>query len=250
MRLVGKVAIVTGGLSGIGQAVARRFAAEGARVVAADLGAPAGPLGDGAVAPHHLDVSQEGSCAALTAAVLARHGRLDILVNSAGIGRDIPFLDTPVAEFDKLLAVNLRGTFLIGQAAARAMIPGGGGVIVNLASISGERGNMGRAGYGASKGGVITLTKVMAVELAEYGIRANAISPGPVETPLVAAMHTQGIREGMMLGMPIQKYSMPDDVAAAALFLCSDEASTVTGHVLAVDGGFLGAGVTRGMTGR
>ena len=108
---------------------------------------------------------------------------------------------------------------------------------------------MGRAAYGATKGGVIALTKVMAVELAAHGIRANVIAPGPVETPLVAAMHTPELRAGMMLGTPARRYAAPEEVAAAALFLCSDEASYVTGHVLAVDGGFLAAGVTRAMLG-
>jgi NAD(P)-dependent dehydrogenase (short-subunit alcohol dehydrogenase family) len=156
MRLREKVALVTGGLSGIGEAVVHRFRDEGAIAIAADIQATDGPD------TLHLDVADPASCTRAVETVLARHGRLDLLVNSAGIARDIPFLDTPVDVFDQVIAVNLRGTFLIGQAAARAMTQGG--VIVNIASVSGMRGNVGRAAYGASKGGVVTLSQVMAVD--------------------------------------------------------------------------------------
>lgn len=246
MRLAGKTALVTGGLSGIGDAVARRFAAEGARVIAADIASDADSLIDAEISPHRLDVADEASVAALLSSIRRTHGRLDLLVNSAGIGRDIPFLDTPAAEFDRIVAVNLRGTFLIGQAAAKLMVEAGGGAIVNVASVSGRRGNVGRAAYGASKGGVITLSEVMAVELAAHGVRVNVIAPGPVETPLVAAMHDPAIRAGWLRAVPLRRYGQPGEIAAAAVYLCSDEAAFVTGHVLAVDGGFLAAGLTRG----
>ncbi len=246
-RLAGKVAVVTGGLSGIGAAVARRLAAEGARVVAADLSAQGRTVQNGAAAldgiePAPLDVANEASVAACFSTVVARHGRLDILVNSAGIGRDMPFLDTPAAEFDRLVAVNLRGTFLAGQAAARLMLERGG-AIVNIASVSGLRGNRGRAAYGASKGGVVTLSQVMAVELAQYGIRVNVIAPGPIETPLVAAVHTDAIRQDWLRQVPMRRYGMPEEIAGVAAFLCSDDAGFVTGHVLAADGGFLATGI-------
>lgn len=174
---------------------------------------------------------------------MARHGRLDILVNSAGIGRDIPFLDTPLAEFDRLIAVNLRGTFLVGQVAARHMVQSGGGAIVNIASVSGLRGNRGRAAYGASKGGVVTLSQVMAVELAGCGVRVNVIAPGPIETPLVAAVHTEAIRRDWLRQVPMRRYGTPEEIAGVAAFLCSDDAGYVTGHVLAADGGFLAGGI-------
>ena len=235
MQLAGKVAIVTGGVSGIGAAIAARFAAEGAEVVAADLA-------EGA--PWLLDVSDEGSCTELARAVMARHGRIDCLVNSAGIGSDIPFLETTAAQFDRIIAVNLRGSFLIGQACARMMVAGA--VIVNIASVSGLRGSTGRSAYGASKGGVITLSQVMAAELAPRGIRVNVLAPGPIDTPLVARIHDAEMRAAYGRLVPMQRYGSPEEVAGAALYLCGPDASYVTGHVLAVDGGFLAGGVKRG----
>lgn len=234
MQLQNKVAIVTGAASGIGAAIAARFTAEGATVLATDISPQA---------PHRLDVSDPASCAALAEMAIAAHGRIDCLVNAAGIAADIPFLDTPPDTFDRILAVNLKGTFLIGQAVARRMRAGAG--IVNIASISGLRGSTGRAAYGASKGGVITLTQVMACELAEQGIRVNAIAPGPVDTPLVAAVHDATIRASYNRLVPMARYGTPDEIAGAALFLCGPDSGYVTGHVLAVDGGFLAGGVRR-----
>lgn len=244
MRLDGKVAVVTGGLSGIGAAISQRLAAEGARVVAADISSDATtPDSTAAIAPLHTDVSNPDDTLTLAKAVHDTYGRLDCLVHCAGVGRDIPFLDTPVAEFDHIIAVNLRGTFLIGQACARIMRDCGGGSIVNLASISGIRGNVGRAAYGASKGGVVILSQVMAVDLAAFNIRVNVIAPGPIDTPLVAQMHDAEIRNAWTRAVPMHRYGTPDEVAGAAAFLCSDDSSFVTGHVLAVDGGFLGTGL-------
>ncbi len=234
MQLKDKVAIVTGGVSGIGGAIATRFAAEGARVIAADI-TPG--------APYPLDVTDAASCAALVQRVLSEHGRIDMLVNSAGIGADVPFLQTTTELFDRIIAVNLRGTFLIGQACARAMVSGA--VIVNIASVSGMRGSSGRSAYGASKGGIINLSQVMASELAPLGIRVNVISPGPVDTPLVARMHDAEIRDIYTRAIPLNRYGTPEEIAGAAVFLCGPDATYVTGHVLAVDGGFMSAGIRR-----
>ena len=234
MQLTGKIAIVTGGVSGIGGAIATRFAAEGAHVIAADIAAGA---------PYPLDVTDAASCGALVQRVLAEHGRIDCLVNSAGIGADVPFLQTTTELFDRIIAVNLRGTFLIGQACARAMVSGA--VIVNIASVSGMRGSTGRSAYGASKGGIINLSQVMSSELAPLGIRVNVIAPGPVDTPLVARMHDAEIREIYTRAIPLNRYGTPEEIAGAAVYLCGPDATYVTGHVLAVDGGFMSAGIRR-----
>lgn len=238
-----RVIIVTGGLSGIGAAVAERFARAGARVVAADLASDATRLEDAPIAPLHLDVADEASVQTLVDAVQKRHGRIDALVNAAGIGRDVPFLETSAEMFDRIIAVNLRGTFLAGRACARVMATAGRGAIVNIGSIAGMRGSIGRAAYGTSKGGVVVLSQVMATELAPLGVRVNVIAPGPIDTPLVSAMHDEAIRAAWTRAVPMHRYGTPDDVAAAALFLCSEDARFITGHVLAVDGGFLGAGL-------
>ena len=239
-RLAGQVALVTGAASGIGAAVARRFADEGAAVVGADLAeVPAAP----GIEPRALDVAEPASVEAAVAAVLERHGRVDCLVHAAGIGRDIPFLETPLDVFDRIMAVNLRGTFLVGQAVARAMRDAGKGAIVNIASVAGLRGSVGRTAYGGSKGGVVVMSQAMAVDLAPFGIRVNVVAPGPVETPMVAAMHDAAIRTAWKRQIPLRRYGEAREVAAACLFLVSEEASFVTGHVLAVDGGFAGGGI-------
>jgi NAD(P)-dependent dehydrogenase (short-subunit alcohol dehydrogenase family) len=165
------------------------------------------------------------------------------MVNSAGIGSDIPFLQTSLESFDRILSVNLRGTFIMGQSAARAMKESGGGSIVNIASVSGITGNAGRSAYGASKWGVVGLSRVMAIDLANFNIRVNAIAPGAVETPLVDQMLPELEARQWTEHTPLHRYARPEEVAGSAVFLCSGDASFITGHVLVVDGGFSATGL-------
>jgi len=244
LRLDGKIAVVTGGLSGIGAAIAQRMADEGATVIAADLSSSETKLGYGTLTPLRVDVQDPASVEQMVSEVTARHGRLDCMVNSAGIGSDIPFLQTTLESFDRILAINLRGTFVVGQAAARAMKKTGGGSIVNIGSVSGITGNIGRSAYGASKWGVVGLSRVMAIELAALGIRVNVLAPGAVETPLVDRMLPAAEARQWTEHTPLHRYARPEEVAGAAVFLCSGDASYITGHVLVVDGGFSAAGLT------
>jgi NAD(P)-dependent dehydrogenase (short-subunit alcohol dehydrogenase family) len=246
------VAIVTGGASGIGFAVAKALLADGWKLILADLAqgpldaarAALEPVRANATKCVIMDVANEASVIAGLDGCEAGFGPVRGLVNSAGIARDVPFFDTSVELFRKVLDINLTGTFIVAREAGRLMRVHGGGAIVNIASVSGQRGNLGRSAYGASKGGVITLTQVMACELAPENIRVNAIAPGPVDTPLVqarcrakpTALHGFGKSHSAATRRPTR-------FPARALFLMDDsKAGFVTGHVLNVDGGFGAAG--------
>ena len=247
MRFEDRAAVVTGGGSGIGRAIAERLAAEGARVAIVDIDAgraetAARELGTSAIAIQ-ADVSQPEDAARLAAEAARQLGKIDILVHSAGVGAERSFLDTTPEEWRRIIDIDLSGTFYTCQAVAKVMAARRYGRIVTLASTAGIRGGTGRTAYGAAKGGVITLTKVMAVELAPLGITANTLAPGAIETELVKKMHSAETRVVYRRGIPLDRYGVPEEVAAAALFLASDEARYVTGAVLAVDGGFLAAGV-------
>jgi 3-oxoacyl-[acyl-carrier protein] reductase len=249
-RLRDRVAIITGAGQGIGEEIASRFAAEGARVIVADLDLDNAQRVTGAIVSSggtaravHVDVADLRLVESMIEQTLAHFGRLDILVNNAGIGSNESFLSMSLDEWERNLRVNLTGTFLCAQAAARNMVAQGSGRIVNVASISGQRGGQGRAAYGAAKAGVILLTKVMAVELAQYGIGVNAISPGPVDTYQSRQTHTPATRQAYHDRLPVERYGQRHEIAAAALFLASDESSFVHGHILNVDGGFDAAGL-------
>lgn len=241
-----KAVIVTGGASGIGRATVERLLGEGWRVVAADRDEAAlnSLPDDSRLMTAPLDVTDEAMVEALVSRVEAEFAPIGGLVNSAGIARDVPFVETTAKLFRDIYEINVIGTFLVSKAAARSMAASGGGSIVNIASVSGIKGNIGRSAYGASKGALVTLTKVMAVELADAGIRVNAIAPGPVETPMVAAVHTAKVREQWQDTVPLRRYGKPDEIAGAILALLNPSFSSyITGQTIAVDGGFVAAGL-------
>jgi NAD(P)-dependent dehydrogenase (short-subunit alcohol dehydrogenase family) len=244
-----KVALVTGAARGIGLAVAKRFLAEGWRVALLDI---EGELLHGAVAaladPDHTlslpcDVSDAAAVTAAMASTIARFGRLDALVNNAGVAVFAPLLETSDQDWNRVLAVNLTGPFLCAKAAAPLMREHGGGAIVNITSISAVRASTLRSAYGTSKAGLAHLTKQLAVELAALGIRVNGVAPGPVDTAMAKAVHTPEIRADYHDAIPLNRYGLEEELAEAVFFLCSDRASYITGQILAVDGGFDAAGI-------
>jgi 3-oxoacyl-[acyl-carrier protein] reductase len=243
MRLKGKVAVVTGGASGFGEGIVRRFASEGARVVIADLNGEAAQRIakdiDGLAV--RADISQGADVKTLAKAAADRFGDIDILVNNAGIGHRPQPLDTlPEEIFDRILAVNAKSVFLAAREIVPRMKARKQGVILNIASTGGVSPRPNLTWYNASKGWMITATRAMAVELAPFGIRVNAINPVAGETPLLATFmgeDTPEIRAKFLASIPIGRFSTPQDIAAAACFLCSDEASMITGIALEVDGG-------------
>ena len=244
-----KVALVTGAARGIGLAVAKRFLGEGYRVALLDI---EGELLQQSVKALndpdntlaiHADVSDADAVAKAFAAVQDRFGRLDALVNNAGIAIFKPLLETTQADWDRVLAVNLTGPFLCTQAAAPLMREHGGGAIVNITSISALRASTLRTAYGTSKAGLAHLTKQFAVELATLGIRVNAVAPGPVDTAMAKAVHTPAIRADYHDTIPLNRYGLETELSDAVFFLCSDRASYISGQMLAVDGGFEATGI-------
>jgi NAD(P)-dependent dehydrogenase (short-subunit alcohol dehydrogenase family) len=248
--LKGKGVLVCGGSSGIGLAAAQRFLEEGSRVFVAGLepaevdAAVAGLRQHGEASGLACDVSQEPEAARLAAAADAALGGVDVLANNAGTSRRAPFLEITAADWDRIIAVNLRGMFLVAQAVtARMARRGAGGVVINMSSTNGIAGEEDYAHYNASKGGVLLLTKTMAVELGPLGIRVNALCPGYISTPLntaIAAGLGAGFEEAYARDrIPLQRTGRPEDVAAAYAFLASDDASFINGAGLVIDGGQL-----------
>lgn len=236
MRLQGKVALITGAGRGIGRATAETFAREGAKVAAADMDlAEVESLGADYL-PLKVNVADRTSVEAMVAAVKEKFGRIDIVINNAGIIKDRQLLKTEPEEFDAVIDVNLKGVFNVTQAVAAVMVEQNSGVILNASSVVALYGNFGQTNYVASKAGVIGMTKVWARELGRKGIRVNAVAPGFIETRMTEGIPDK-VKDKMVERVPLGRMGSVQEVANVYLWLASDESSYVTGHVLSVDGG-------------
>jgi NAD(P)-dependent dehydrogenase (short-subunit alcohol dehydrogenase family)/predicted N-acetyltransferase YhbS len=249
MKTGSKVAVVTGGARGIGLAIARMFLGEGYRVALLDIDAITLARTAAVLEPRdrvlaiECDVADSVQVAESIDRVVARHGRIDALVNNAGIAVFKPILETTFDEWARVIAVNLTGPFLCTQACVPVMLRTGGGAVVNIASISGLRASTLRVAYGTSKAALLHLTKQQAAELGVSGIRVNAVAPGPVDTAMAKQVHTPAIRAGYHDAIPLNRYGTEEEIAAAVVFLCSEAASYINGQTLAVDGGFDATGI-------
>ena len=242
MDLSGRIALVTGASRGIGRAIAVMLAERGAHVVAASRGENAKPVADEITAAGRagewiaLDVTEPEGCERAVAGVLQRHGRIDILVNNAGITKDQLMLRMKRGDWDAVLGTNLTAAFVLTQAALKPMLKQRGGRIVSISSVVGQAGNAGQANYAASKAGLIGFSKAVALEVASRGITENVEAPGLIDTDMTRAI-TESAHQEWASKIPLKRLGSPADVAAAVCFLASDEASYITGQVLAVNGG-------------
>ena len=240
--LTNKVALVTGASRGIGKAIAAKLAAQGALVVCAargdNAGAIAGEIGaaGGRAEAMTLDVTDDGALAKAPSEIVARHGRLDVVVSNAGITRDQLLMRMKRDDWDAVIATNLTATFTLAQAAIRPMLKQKTGRIIAIGSVVGEIGNAGQVNYAASKAGLIGLAKALAREVASRGITVNVITPGMIDTDMTRAL-TEKAQIDWAAQIPLGRLGTPEDVAAAACYPASDEAAYITGHVLAVNGG-------------
>ncbi len=239
--LSGRVCLVTGGAQGIGEACIRRFARESAKLVIADIddqrgAALASELGGLYV---HCDVGDKAQVDALVAQTLAAHGRIDVLVNNAGIFRAADFLDVTESDFDAVLRINLKGSFLVGQAVAREMARVGQGSIINMSSVNAVLTIPTISSYNVSKGGINQLTRVMALALADKGVRVNAVAPGTIATELAAkaVLTSEEAKAKIMSRTPMKRLGEPSEIADTVAYLASDAASYITGEIVVVDGG-------------
>jgi 3-oxoacyl-[acyl-carrier protein] reductase len=249
---VQRLAIVTGAGSGIGAAIAERLGEAGHHVVLTDRDLAAAAditakmLARGCRARTlQMDLGQLASVDETFDIVEHDHGRCDILVNNAATAKTHPFLEYPDDEWQDTISINVTGAFRCSQRAARLMMRHGWGRVVNISSVSGMRAGVGRTAYGTSKAALNGLTRQIAIELAPYGITANSIAPGPIETPLAQELHTEQTRRELCRLVPAGQYGRPEWIAAAVAFLSSDEAAYINGHTLPVDGGMMAAGVLR-----
>jgi NAD(P)-dependent dehydrogenase (short-subunit alcohol dehydrogenase family) len=244
-----RLALVTGAARGIGLATAEKFLAEGWQVVLLDIDAETLAATyerlalPGDTMAVECDVAEPDQVRAAVDAVVERFGRIDALVNNAGIADFRPILETDFATWSRILAVNLTGPFLCTQACAPVMLAGGGGAVVNIVSISGLRASTLRTAYGTSKAGLMQLTKQQAAELGNQGIRVNAVAPGPVDTATAKAVHSPEIRADYHQAIPLNRYGTEEEIAEVIYFLSSDKASYVNGQIVAVDGGFESTGI-------
>ncbi|MDQ3420613.1 MAG: 3-oxoacyl-ACP reductase FabG [Acidobacteriota bacterium] len=242
MDLTGRIALVTGASRGIGKAIAARLAARGAHVVAAARGENAKTVAEEIVAGGgvgefiSLDVTEAGAVADAVAGVVKRHGRIDILVNNAGIAKDQLMLRMKRDDWDDVLGTNLTAAFVLTQAVLKPMLKQRAGRIISISSVVGQGGNAGQANYAASKAGIIGFSKAVALEVASRGITVNVVAPGLIQTDMTRAI-TESAHEEWASKIPLKRLGTPDDIAAAVCFLASDEASYITGQVLAVNGG-------------
>jgi 3-oxoacyl-[acyl-carrier protein] reductase len=237
MKLKNRICIVTGAAQGIGAATVARLAAEGAIVIGCDrrIGSDAASV-PGAAALHAVDVTRREDVDALVARVQAEHGRIDVLVNNAGITKDARLVKMTLEQFDAVIDVNLRGVFHCAQAVAPLMVAQGAGVILNASSVVGLYGNYGQTNYAASKFGVIGFTKTWSRELGPKGVRVNAVAPGFVDTPILATVPDK-VLEQMRSQVPLGRLARPEEIASVYAFLASDDASYINGTVIEVSGG-------------